>query len=307
LGRAHKLVLDAIGIRNIAAVIGGSMGGMTTLEWPLCTPLGFVKNIIPIATSAYHGAWGISWGEAQRQAIYTDAALKGGWYEPTPEGQPRNGLGTARMIAMLTYRSHGSFESRFSRRQAATKRTTSIDETSLPTPLSSLGESSAPIGEPPSMNFSAQSYLRYQSDKFLSRFDANAYIHLTHKMDSHDVTRGRLLHPPTYPPSESDIRGVLQAVPPKAIVISIETDVLFPPEQQLLLAKCLPEARLVNLKSEDGHDGFLLEFEAMNRVIGEHLRERCPWFYEGEGRMQGVSAEDVRVSSIFGEAEKVKL
>jgi homoserine O-acetyltransferase len=59
----HKLVLAALGVTSVAAVIGGSMGGMHTLEWPLCTPPGYVKNIIPIATSAYQGAWGISWGE----------------------------------------------------------------------------------------------------------------------------------------------------------------------------------------------------------------------------------------------------
>ncbi|KAF2637740.1 homoserine O-acetyltransferase [Massarina eburnea CBS 473.64] len=315
--RIHKLVLDSLGIQNVAAVIGGSMGGMTTLEWALCTPPGYVKTIIPITTSAYHGGWGISWGETQRQAIYTDAVFNNGWYEPTPEGQPRNGLGTARMIAMLTYRSHGSFESKFSRRPAQpVKNEVKMNETGLLTPSPSprvtttspdTKTSSEPLS---SMAFSAQSYLDYQARKFLSRFDANAYIHLTHKLDSHDITRDRIPHPPSYSPSESDLRHVLRAVPPKSLVISVETDVLFLPEQQVLLAKCLPEAQLVKLESDDGHDGFLLEFEAMNKIISEHLRERCPWIYKGKETGwgdQSVMYKGGGMNSMFGEAEKLKL
>lgn len=98
------------------------MGGMTTLEWPLNTPSGFVRHIIPLATSARHSAWCISWGEAQRQSIYSDPDYVDGYYYTTPDGaidltqQPTRGLGAARMAALLTYRSRDSFESRFGRR-----------------------------------------------------------------------------------------------------------------------------------------------------------------------------------------------
>src|ERR1700753_452336 len=91
------------------------MGGMAVLEWPLCTPSGYVRRIIPIATSARHSAWCISWGEAQRQSIYSDPAYKDGYYDPVT-GQPKIGLAAARMAALLTYRSRDSFESRFGRK-----------------------------------------------------------------------------------------------------------------------------------------------------------------------------------------------
>jgi homoserine O-acetyltransferase len=98
------------------------MGGMTVLEYPLNTPPGFVKAIIPLATSARHSAWCISWGEAQRQSIYSDPEYKDGYYyETSPDTidltlQPSRGLAAARMAALLTYRSRDSFESRFGRR-----------------------------------------------------------------------------------------------------------------------------------------------------------------------------------------------
>lgn len=313
LFRIHKLVLDALGVQSIAAVIGGSMGGMTALEWPLCTPPGYVKNIIPITTSAYHGAWGISWGETQRQAIYSDATFKNGWYDPTPKGQPHKGLGTARMIAMLTYRSHGSFELRFSRKPAALRnRATATKQ--LPTPPSShrgsMSESDKMETAPSPIIFSAQSYMQYQAEKFLKRFDANCYIHLTKKMDSHDVTHDRLDPSSSssrriYPPNEDQLRSVLSAVPPKSLVVSVETDMLFTPQQQLELAKCLPDAKFVALDSPDGHDGFLLEFESLNRIIREHLQERCPWIYEVEVESNVSLDMDEVVDSVFGEAEAV--
>lgn len=112
----------------MAAVVGGSMGGMTTLEWPLNSPPGFVRHIIPLATSARHSAWCISWGEAQRQSIYSDPDYGDGYYYARPDGsvdltqQPTRGLGAARMSALLTYRSRDSFESRFGRRAGLTNK-----------------------------------------------------------------------------------------------------------------------------------------------------------------------------------------
>lgn len=99
--RLHKLVLDHLGITGVAVAIGGSMGGMAVLEWPLCTSPGYVRHIIPIATSARHSAWCISWGETQRQSIYSDPMYEDGYYD----AQPSSGLTAARMAALLTYRS----------------------------------------------------------------------------------------------------------------------------------------------------------------------------------------------------------
>ncbi|OCK74951.1 homoserine O-acetyltransferase [Lepidopterella palustris CBS 459.81] len=326
--RIQKILLDALGVSEVAAVIGGSMGGMAALEWPLSTPSGYVKNIIPITTSAYHSAWGISWGEAQRLCIYADANYKNGWYMPVPSGQPSKGLGAARMIAMLTYRSYDSFELRFSRRIATKKKCTPREYVSgLSTPPSDAGNelqetcskggrnAKRPKSESESNSngysrpiFAAQSYMQYQAEKFLKRFDANCYIHLTAKMDTHDVTRDRLPQSrdanALIPPSNSDLKYVFRGVPSKALVISVESDVLFRSEQQIQLANCLPDAKFLNINSSDGHDGFLLEFDALGAAITNHLRSQCPWLYTDDSQDTKKDTDPKAVvSSVFGEAE----
>ncbi|KAM7186571.1 homoserine o-acetyltransferase [Naviculisporaceae sp. PSN 640] len=110
--RLHKLLLDDLGVKQVAAVIGGSLGGMFVLEWAYFGK-DYVRCIVPIATSSRHSAWGISWGEAQRQSIYADPKYDDGYY--TFEDPPSTGLGAARMSALLTYRSRNSFEARFGR------------------------------------------------------------------------------------------------------------------------------------------------------------------------------------------------
>ncbi|GAA5837095.1 hypothetical protein JCM9279_005584 [Rhodotorula babjevae] len=347
--RLHKLLLDHLGVSTVAAVIGGSMGGMAVLEWPLTSPPGYIRNICPIATSARHSAWGISWGEAQRQSIYSDPDYQSGWYAPDGEG-PKRGLSAARMAALLTYRSRDSFESRFGRKEvdsdsesargggaagkkkmgAALGRGKVTDSLGLPRtaaeraeavhndghqpfagasrpaspplsssnkdlPLTPNGDPLPPPSAPPI--FSAQSYLRYQGDKFVSRFDANCYIHLTRKMDAHDVGRDR----PSSPTP-------LSAVPRGALVIAISTDGLFTLTEQRELAAALPNADLVVVDSPDGHDGFLLEFEQINEHVLQWLHARLPAIYEGEplvqpGEGEGDKGFDVKKASLFGEAE----
>lgn len=307
------------------------MGGMLALEYSLCTPPGYVQNIVPIATSAYHGAWGISWGETQRQCIYADSAYQNGWYRPLPSGQPRKGLGTARMVAMLTYRSHFSFEAKFNRQPAGQRKKLPepkeklVRESELSTPpLSDDGnntdqycgceshrvllktDSKPEASIPPT--FAAQTYLQYQAEKFLSRFDANCYIHLTNKMDSHNVaTRERVPGPISgidKVPDEYELKHVFRVVPPRALIVSVETDVLFRPEQQRQLAESLPDAKFVNLNSMDGHDGFLLEFEALDALITDHLKGEHPGLYKADlGPMEVQEKGFQRHDSVFGEAE----
>ncbi|RSL99924.1 hypothetical protein CEP52_009423 [Fusarium oligoseptatum] len=276
---AQKLVLDSLGVRQIAAVIGGSMGGMATLEWPLCTPHGYVQNIIPIATAADHSAWGISWAETQRQCIYADPKFKDGHYEPRPESQPSAGLAAARMIAMLTYRSCTSFDSRFGRKPQKHSKSSASNQLDLIGPNLSKPsvdhrEHIATKAKKDKIAFSAQGYLHYQGEKFIKRFDANCFLHLSNKMDSHDVTRGR-----TTNSGHSALKEVLGSMPPGALVVSVESDALFVPEQQERLANCLPEASLEILESSDGHDGFLLEFEQLDRLIQLKLKTALPHLY----------------------------
>ncbi|KAL7422202.1 L-homoserine-O-acetyltransferase [Cryptotrichosporon argae] len=407
--RLHYLVLRHLGVDGVAAVIGGSMGGMTTLEWPLNSPAGYVRAIVALATSARHSAWCISWGEAQRQSIYSDPEYRDGYYYEVPgEGgqttvdllkQPARGLAAARMAALLTYRSRDSFESRFGRKtgtsRAASKvppggvrimggpettdplapgtaelehghghghehefvrspawrahndghrpsasasaagsasgrtsRAGSVDGDAKETPLTSLdlgipgGAKLGTGGERPPKVFNAQSYLRYQGDKFTSRFDANCYIHITRKLDTHDLS-----HPSSFGHLSSTLPAVaadaddvaleralhhaLSLLPP-ALVIGIESDGLFQPSEQKELAAHIPDAELVLIPSPDGHDGFLLEFEAINGWVEGWLRRKVPEYYDAP-RLIGVDewrqskdAQDgfaVKKESVFGEAE----
>lgn len=323
--RAHKLVLDALGVQSLAVVVGGSMGGMAALEWPLCTPVGYVNAIIPIATSADHSAWGISWAEAQRQCIYADSKYQNGYYDIA--SQPTSGLAAARVVAMLTYRSGLSFGKRFGRKPPPKrKRPQNSNEYLADSGNSANGNSQnpecdafrsrkrarieasngnqTPTHRTRSPVFSAQGYLKYQGDKFIRRFDANCYINLTNKMDTHDLTRARILRGEDTDEVEEAFTKVLKAVPPRALVISVESDNLFEPEQQVKLAKYLPNATLSTIRSQDGHDGFLLEFEALDSLISERLKEVCSWVYKGPPMLESIGTCSAAVkNSVFGEVE----
>ncbi|KAH7408664.1 Alpha/Beta hydrolase protein [Phaeosphaeria sp. MPI-PUGE-AT-0046c] len=336
-----KRILDDLGVKQIAAVIGGSMGGMLVLEFAYFGK-DYVKCIIPIATSARYSAWGISWGEAQRQSIYSDPKYDDGYY--TFEDPPSTGLGAARMSALLTYRSRDSFESRFGRntpdlskkqsinavprpsiasnpshehwaihnhghKHAGSPRATSRSNSSAT--LKSMATSSAaaqadlefhdasnpptppsqgsntPIGASKAQTsakrlaphyFSAQSYLRYQGEKFIKRFDANCYIAITRKLDTHDVSRHR------YPEGEdsetldpvSALQYALSLIEQPTLVLGIQSDGLFTFAEQQELAAHIPNATLKTIDSPDGHDAFLLEFEQVNSHLTKFLKDVLP-------------------------------
>ncbi len=155
--RAQMRLLDRLGVRRVALVVGGSLGGMQVLEWALLDPER-VAAIAPLATAARHSPWCIAWSEAQRQAIEADPAFRGGRYPPA--APPRAGLVAARMAAMVSYRSPASLALRFARR----------------------------TGE---RGFAVEEWLRFHGEQLVERFDANTYVALTRAMDRHDVARGR--------------------------------------------------------------------------------------------------------------------
>ncbi len=221
--RVQAALLDALGVRRLRLVLGGSLGGMQVLEWALLFPER-VDAIAPIAVSARHSAWCIGLSEAQRQAIYADPRWQGGHY-PAGDG-PEAGLAVARQIAMCTYRSRASLEARFSR---------------------DAGESGG---------FAVEGWLRHHGRALVDRFDANTYVTLTRAMDTHDVGRGR-----------GGWREALATVRVPALVVSIDTDLLYPPVEQEELAAALPAARLVTLASPHGHDAFLIEGKATNALV----------------------------------------
>jgi homoserine O-acetyltransferase len=123
--------------------------------------------------------------------------------------------------------------------------------------------------------FSAQTYLRYQGDKFVKRFDANCYIAITRKLDTHDLSRGRT--------PDNQVRTALQLINQPTLVIGIESDGLFTYAEQQELAECIPNARLATIDSPEGHDAFLLQFDEVNTHILGFLKEVLPEIMERPG------------------------
>ncbi len=226
----QRRLQDALGVRSWRAVIGGSMGGMQALEWALMHP-DVVKGIVAIAIGARHSAWAIGLNEVARRAIMADPAWQGGRYPL--ERQPEDGLGLARAIAMLSYRSYDSLEAKFGRERR-------------PSDADALSSS-----------FEIASYLSYQGVKLVRRFDANTYIGLTRAMDEHDIAAGR-----------GRLDEVLGRVRATALVMGIPSDVLYPEVEQRRLVEALPSARYERLVSPHGHDGFLIEYPQ----LAAHLR-----------------------------------
>lgn len=226
--RLQARLLEHLGVRRLVLVLGPSLGGMQVLEWAASFPQR-VGAIAPIGVSGRHSAWCIGISESQRQAIYADPDWQGGRYRA--ERPPRRGLAVARMFAMCSYRSRENFEQRFARTRQ-------------------------PEGE----LFSVESYLRYQGDKLVGRFDANTYVRLTQAMDSHDLGRGR-----------GDYPEVLATLGLPSLIVSVDSDILYPPCEQEELARHLPQARYEVLHSSAGHDGFLIETGALNAMLAGFL------------------------------------
>lgn len=321
--RIQRLLLDDLGVKQIAVVIGGSMGGMLALEYAYWGK-SYVKELIALATCATHSAWGISWGEAQRQSIYSDPKYLDGYY--SFDDPPVTGLAAARMSALLTYRSRDSFERRFSRELPDPSRNKNVVSSSREpetveeerwavhnhghlggrklaspsassTSLFSKSGSSSPTtnGVKPQHYFTAQSYLRYQGNKFISRFDANCYISITRKIDTHDVSRGRA----------NSIPEALELIEQPTLIIGITSDGLFTCSEQKLLARYIPGAQLAQIESPEGHDAFLLEFKEINKLICDFLLQQLPELYEN---WKSLDVENnVTKTSVFGESEAVNL
>jgi homoserine O-acetyltransferase len=153
----------------------------------------------------------------------------------------------------------------------------------------------------PPTYFSAQSYLRYQGDKFVKRFDANCYIAMTRKLDTHDVSRHR-----ASPDSENPVLEALSKVQQPALVLGIESDGLFTFAEQQEIAAGIPDSRLERIDSPEGHDAFLLQFEQVNRHIVAFFHEVLPDIMSQsnvDGAAAVASVNKLTKSSTFGEAE----
>ncbi len=156
------------------------------------------------------------------------------WLDGFYESQPINGLSLARKIAMISYRSFTSFSSKFGRETSKYK----------------------------SSKYSIEGYLDYQGEKFINRFDANTYIYITQALDNHDLLKGR-----------GSSEDVLNSIRAKTLSIGIDSDVLYPTEEQKLIADKVSNGKYAEIQSQHGHDSFLIEFEQLEEIFKQFLLE----------------------------------
>ncbi|WP_431839327.1 homoserine O-acetyltransferase MetX [Gordonia hongkongensis] len=230
--RAEVALLDRLGIRSVGAVLGGSMGGARALEWAIEYP-DRVRSALVLAVGARATADQIGIQSAQIAAIKADPDWCGGDYHGTGR-IPLQGMGIARRIAHLMYRSEPELDSRFGN--------------------DAQGDENPLTGG----RYAVQSYLDHQASKLMSRFDPASYVVLTEVLNHHDVGRGR-----------GGVAKALNNCRVPVIVGGIDSDRLYPIRLQVELAdelgNCVGGLQVVN--SETGHDGFLTEFDAISDLL----------------------------------------
>ena len=233
---ADVAALAALGVDKVAAVVGGSMGGARALEWVVGHPDRVQAGLL-LAVGARATADQIGTQTTQIAAIKADPDWQGGDYHDT-ERKPDAGLTIARRFAHLTYRGEVELDTRFANENQA---------------------SEDPVN---GGRYAVQSYLEYQGDKLLERFDAGSYVILTEALNSHDVGRGR-----------GGVRKALRRCPVPVVVGGITSDRLYPLRLQEELAELMPGCTggLQIVESICGHDGFLVESDAVGELIRETL------------------------------------
>ena len=241
--RAERAFLRELGITRLAAVSGGSLGGMQALEWAVLYG-DEVEAIIPIASTHALQPQGVAWNAIARSAILADPDWQGGHYYGTGRA-PSAGMGIARMVGHITYLSAGSLRDKFGRR------------------LQFADDIRYTLREP---EFEVESYLRYQADAFVKRFDANTYLYTSRALTYFDLARqyggGRLTH-------------AVRTLTARTLLIAFSSDWLYPPSDSEELAAALrAQGKQVDLHVIDapyGHDCFLLEEARQTPMIQAFL------------------------------------
>ena len=249
---AQARLLDRLGIGQLAAVLGGSLGGMQALSWALRYP-DRLRHCVAVATAPSLSAQNIAFNEVARRAITTDPDFHGGHFYA--QGVvPKRGLRVARMIGHITYLSDDSMEAKFGRRL----RTAAADEAQALGPRYSTQD----------IEFEIESYLRYQGDKFSDYFDANTYLLITRALDYFDPARG----------FGGSLRAAFAQARCQFQLISFTTDWRFSPSRSREIVKALVDNRLrlsyAEINAPHGHDAFLLDdsrYHALLRQRFHHI------------------------------------
>ena len=229
--RTQHAFLEALGIRQLAAVAGGSLGGMQALEWAILFPEQVGAVIAIASTHALHPQ-GVAWNAIAREAIMTDPAWQDGRYAGTGR-QPDAGMGVARMVGHVTYLSAAALHTKFGRR------------------LQTGDDIRHTITEP---EFAVESYLRHQADSFVKRFDANTYLYLSRALTYFDLARQH---------GNGSLEGALKNFSARTLLVAFSSDWLYPPSASQEIAEALEalgkpvEYHLI--EAPYGHDSFLLE------------------------------------------------
>ncbi|MFP3896004.1 MAG: homoserine O-acetyltransferase [Anaerolineales bacterium] len=239
--RAQRMLMDHLGIERLLAVTGGSMGGMQALEWAVRFP-DRVASVHAIATAARLSAQAIAFDEVGRQAIMADPSWHGGDYYD--RDVPEAGLAVARMIGHITYLSPEQMRAKFGRRLQDRESFTYDFKT----------------------DFQVESYLKYQGNSFVQRFDANSYLYISKAMDYYDLAAGY-----------HSLVEALADVKARFLVVSFTSDWLFPTRQskeivKALQANAIPTAFL-EITSSYGHDAFLLPNEELADAVTAFLAD----------------------------------
>jgi homoserine O-acetyltransferase/O-succinyltransferase len=235
---AQKLLLDFLGVSELYAVAGGSMGGMQALQWTVAYP-DKVKKALIIATTGYSTPQQIAFNEVGRKAIISDPDWNNGDYYG--KKLPTHGLALARMVGHITYLSDESMHTKFGRALQGKEQ----------------------VGFNFSTEFAVESYLHHQGDTFTKRFDANSYLYITKAIDYFDLTKDGSLTPGLAPAKAA------------FFVISVSSDWLYPPYQSQEIVTALTanerEVHYCEIRSNYGHDAFLLESGQINYLVTKFL------------------------------------
>jgi homoserine O-acetyltransferase len=241
--RTERAFLDELGIERLAAVAGGSLGGMQAFEWAILYPDRIDAVVSIAATHALHPQ-GLAWNAIAREAIMRDPAWRGGGYQDAGEA-PNGGMGVARMIGHVTYLSAPGLEAKFGRR------------------LQFADDVRYTVTEP---EFEVESYLRHQAESFVLRFDANTYLYTSRALTYFDLARQY---------GGGSLERALEGVSARTLLIAFSSDWLYPPSgsreiEEALLALGKP-VELHVIDAPYGHDCFLLEEARQTPIIRSFL------------------------------------